>query len=58
MTYICVLIKTITPQYTNTMKKLQTIEITIQEIWMATRPSVQKSKKTYNRKSKHKNREF
>jgi len=40
------------------MKKLQTIEITIQEIWMATRPSVQKSKKAYTRKAKHKNREF
>lgn len=40
------------------MKQLQTIEITIQEIWMATRPSVQKSKKTYTRKAKHKNREF
>jgi hypothetical protein len=40
------------------MKKLQTIEITIQEIWMATRPSVQKSKKSYTRKTKHKNREF
>ena len=40
------------------MKKLQTIELTIQEIWMSTRPSVQKSKKSYTRKSKHKNREF
>ena len=40
------------------MKKLQTIELSIQEIWMATRPSVQKSKKSYTRKSKHKNREF
>ena len=40
------------------MKQLQTIEIKIQEIWMATRPSVQKSKKTYTRKPKHKNREF
>ncbi len=40
------------------MKKLQTIEVTIQEIWMQTRPSVQKSKKTYTRKQKHKKSEF
>jgi len=36
------------------MKKLQVIEVTMQEIWMATRPSVQKSKKHYTRKTKHK----
>lgn len=35
-------------------KKLQVIEVTQQEIWDATRPSVQKSKKTYTRKRKHK----
>jgi hypothetical protein len=35
------------------MKK---IEVTMQEIWAATRPIVQKSKKTYNRKPKHKNK--
>ena len=33
------------------MKK---IEVTNQEIWAATRPSVQKSKKKYNRKGKAK----
>ena len=36
------------------MKK---IELTMNEIWQATRPSIQKSKKTYTRKTKHKNRE-
>jgi hypothetical protein len=35
------------------MKK---IELTIQEIWAATRPIVQKSKKQYSRKEKHKNK--
>ena len=33
---------------------MKTIEVTMQEIWMASRPSVQKSKKSYNRKPKHK----
>jgi len=33
------------------MKK---IEVTMQEIWQATRPIIQKSKKTYTRKKKHK----
>jgi hypothetical protein len=33
---------------------MKTIEITIQEIWAATRPVVQKSKKQYTRKQKHK----
>ena len=33
------------------MKK---IEVTMQEIWAATRPIIQQSKKTYTRKSKHK----
>jgi hypothetical protein len=37
------------------MKK---IEVTMQEIWAATRPIVQKSKKTYNRKNKHKNKDL
>jgi hypothetical protein len=32
---------------------MKAIEITIQEIWAATRPIVQKSKKQYNRKKKH-----
>lgn len=36
------------------MKKLQTIQVTLQEMRMATRPNVYKSKKTYNRKIKHK----
>jgi hypothetical protein len=36
---------------------MKTIEITIQEIWQATRPIVQKSKKEYTRKQKHKNKE-
>ena len=33
---------------------MKQIEVTLQEIWEATRPSVQKNKKKYNRKSKHK----
>lgn len=36
------------------MKK---VELTMNEIWQATRPSIQKSKKTYTRKQKHKNKE-
>jgi hypothetical protein len=36
------------------MKK---IELTMNEIWLATRPSIQKSKKNYTRKTKHKNKE-
>ena len=34
---------------------MKTIEITMQEIWSATRPIVYKSKKQYTRKEKHKN---
>ena len=41
-----------------TYGKMKTIEITIQEIWDATRPIVQKSKKSYTRKKKHKNSGF
>ena len=37
------------------MKKIQ---VTLQEIWEATRPSVQKNKKKYTRKSKHKKQEL
>lgn len=37
------------------MKK---IELTMQEIWQATRPVIQKNKKKYNRKTKHKNKEL
>jgi hypothetical protein len=33
---------------------MKTIEITMQEIWQATRPIIQKSKKAYTRKQKHK----
>jgi hypothetical protein len=39
---------------TTTQKKLTKIEVTIQEMWAATRPIVQKSKKQYYRKEKHK----
>ncbi len=35
---------------------MKTIQITQQEIWSATRPTIQKSKKTYTRKIKHKNK--
>jgi hypothetical protein len=34
-----------------------TVELTLQEIWQATRPVIQKNKKKYTRKSKHKNYE-
>ena len=37
--------------------KLEKIEVTLQEIRMATRPNVYKSKKAYTRKSKHKNKD-
>jgi hypothetical protein len=33
---------------------MEKIEVTMQEIWQATRPIIQKSKKTYTRKKKHK----
>lgn len=36
---------------------MKTVELTIQEIWQATRPIIQKSKKNYTRKTKHKNKE-
>jgi hypothetical protein len=32
---------------------MKTIQVTIQEIWQATRPVIQKNKKKYTRKSKH-----
>jgi hypothetical protein len=35
---------------------MKTIEITIQEIKMATRPNIYKNKKKYYRKDKHKNK--
>ena len=34
--------------------KLKNTKYTIQEIWIAMRGNVQKSKKTYSRKTKHK----
>lgn len=34
---------------------MKQIELTIQEIWQATRPVIQKNKKKYTRKTKHKN---
>lgn len=37
---------------------MKTIEITQQEIRMATRPNIYRNKKKYNRKSKHKNSEI
>jgi hypothetical protein len=36
---------------------MKTIEITQQEIRMATRPNVYKNRKKYTRKNKHKNNE-
>jgi len=39
-------------------RTMKTIEITMQEIWMATRPIVQKSKRDYTRKRKHKNQSW
>lgn len=38
------------------MGKLKKIEVTIEEIRMATRPNVYKNKKKYTRKKKHKGR--
>tara|TARA_B100000497_G_scaffold100595_1_gene114124 strand:- start:344 stop:469 length:126 start_codon:yes stop_codon:yes gene_type:complete len=37
-------------------KKLVKIQLTIQEIWQAMKPTVEKNKKKYNRKLKHKNK--
>ncbi len=37
---------------------MQTIQVTQQEIQMATRPNVYRNKKKYTRKSKHKNNSF
>lgn len=37
---------------------MKTIEITQQEIIMATRPNIYRNKKKYTRKSKHKNSEI
>jgi hypothetical protein len=35
-------------------KKLETITVTMQEIWQQTMPKVHKNKKNYSRKAKHK----
>lgn len=37
------------------MKQLKTIQVTLEEIKMATRPNVYRNKKAYTRKKKHKN---
>lgn len=37
------------------MKKLEKIQVTIQELWAAARPHVHKNQKKYSRKTKHKN---
>lgn len=34
--------------------KLQTIQVTLEEVKMATRPNIYKNKKAYTRKKKHK----
>jgi hypothetical protein len=36
---------------------MEKIEVTMQEIWQATRLIIQKSKKSYTRKKKHKKQE-
>lgn len=33
---------------------MKQVILTPQEIWMATRPNIQRSKKSYNKKNKHK----
>ncbi len=40
------------------MEKLQVIQVTLEEIRMATRPSMYKNKKKYTRKNKHKNENY
>jgi hypothetical protein len=37
---------------------MEKIQVTLQEIWEATRPIIQKNKKKYTRKSKHKKQEL
>ena len=37
--------------------KIETIQVTLAEIKMATRPNIYRSKKKYTRKKKHKNTE-
>lgn len=50
-------IKTLTNGLKKIFSIMKTIQITLQEIWQATRPVIEKNKKKYTRKSKHKNYE-
>jgi hypothetical protein len=36
---------------------MEKIQVTMQEFWQATRPVIQKNRKKYTRKSKHKKQE-
>jgi hypothetical protein len=38
-------------------KKLQEVTLTMQEIWLHTKPKVEQSKKVYSRKDKHKGKD-
>jgi len=38
-------------------KKIQKVEITMQDIWNASKTAITKNKKKYNRKTKHKSNE-
>ncbi len=38
----------------NIFMEMKKIEVTMQEIWMMTKPSIHKNKKKYTRKTKHK----
>ena len=40
------------------MNNMKTIEITYEEIRMATRPNVYRNRKKYTRKEKHKNKKY
>ena len=40
----------------NKENKLEKVQFAIQEIWQAMRGNIQKSKKQYTRKNKHKNK--
>jgi len=37
---------------------LKQIEVTIQDIWNASRPTIQRNKKKYTRKDKHRSKMF
>lgn len=45
-------------EQTDKKMKLKEIQVTQEEIRMATRPNVYRNKKKYTRKSKHKGRDF